>query len=216
MRSESYVWLARALAISLVVHIAVLMQLGQSSQVFDLFLGRAGVRVEAYLTGERGKNEPASVVTSNNRPPSSERGQLENELPKATAAVFGKKSRSTAATTNTPPNRSAAPEIGSLKTLDGAELSAYRLSVARALRRAIRGLPGASGQEVRHELVLELRFANPLSPPSVSILKSSGLGQLDRMYVELVTRAIADLPAPILGQSSPYRVELPVWIEPVE
>ena len=130
--------------------------------------------------------------------------------------VFRKNEQYTAASKNFGREISVGSAAPLLATLDGVEIGAYRISIARVLRRNSRILEQSSSQHMTHELLLELRFLKAISPPTVSILKSSGDPELDRKFVEAVSQAASVLQPPAAARNLPYRVELPIWTQPEE
>lgn len=217
MRCRRSVWLVRAGLISLIIHAVLFFPVEKLPRDADVSSGTGAARINASLSSKQPQRavtnasaeEPRSIssLAHGRRPTLSEKG-----LP----TIFGGNEQYTAAVKKTRRDEYVEPIPAALETLEGIELGTYRIAVARVLRRYAGDWLQPTELHVPYELVLELRFIKPMSPPLVSILKSSGATELDRKFLEVMTQVAAELPMPVEGRQLPYRVELPIWIKPEE
>ncbi len=206
----------RGVAISLMIHFALFFPMEKLLTDFRLSAGAGSGRINASLLRQQG---PVAAATNSSADGSRSVSSVPNEQwmtpgDESLPRVFGKKEQYTAAVKNSSRDVYVESLPSVLAMLDEVEVGAYRISVARALRRRASLGPLSAKQDIPHELVLELRFIKPMSPPAVSILKSSGDRGLDRELVEAVSEATSGLPPPADRKSLPYRLELPFWIGP--
>lgn len=209
-------WLGRSLAISLAIHLLLFSSFHMVSPFRPAIQGEPEARIQARIAKVQERNVLPKVSDLQSGEPRSMALHRARRHIAAVSADFLEKQPFTAAVRNSSSLQVGQSEYLTSPRLDGLEIAAYRISVARAVRKWIVVTSGMPAIQRRTELVLELHFGKPIAPPYVSILKSSGDQDVDRIYAESVTKVAEELPPPGNFRRYPYRVELTVSIPAAE
>ena len=207
-------WPGRALGISLALHFLLFSSFTKDPlvdfQVDGKQLGRIQARIEEAGNDKALANTNVRTLGA----PIGREAQMRRDVI-APSAVFAKKQQSTAALDPSAIQGKKPLESPTMPKLDGAEIGVYRISLARVVHQ--RALNSSLGRFFGLDgLLLELRFSKPIAAPTVSLIKSSGDPEVDRIYAGLVLEAVGQIAHPTALHPYPYRIELAFWFPDAE